>query len=330
MIKLNNITKKYGNTVALEDFSLEVYKGEICVLLGPSGCGKSTCLKMINRMLEPNKGDIYFNGVNIRELKPEALRRQIGYVIQSIGLFPHMSVAENVGLVPGLLSWDRKKIAARVNELLQLVGLAPDKYLNKYPKELSGGEAQRIGVARALATDPEILIMDEPFGALDPVNKEKMHQEFARIQKTLKKTIVFVTHFIDEAIKLADRIVIMESGKLVQYETPEKILATPANQFVRDFIGPNRALKLLLRFSVKDIMKPHIDLFDENQKEVGRKDQIWPEESIVKPEATLEEALSKILGLGIKKIPVVDQANNLLGEAHLSDIEEIIYRGHGG
>ncbi len=330
MIRLNNITKKYGNTVALDDFSLEVYKGEICVLLGPSGCGKSTCLKMINRMLEPDKGDIYFNGVNIKELKPEALRRQIGYVIQNIGLFPHMSVAENVGLVPGLLAWERKKIVDRVNELLHLVGLAPEKYLNKYPKELSGGEAQRIGVARALATDPEILIMDEPFGALDPVNKEKLHHEFARIQKTLKKTIIFVTHFIDEAIKLADRIVVMESGKLVQYERPENILASPTNQFVRDFIGPNRALKLLLRFSVKDIMKPHIGSPEENHKELSKKNHVWSDESTVKPEATLEEALSKILGSGIKKIPVVDQANNLLGEAHLSEIEEIIYRGHAG
>jgi osmoprotectant transport system ATP-binding protein len=363
MIKLANATKKYGGVAAVDSLSLEVNKGDVCVLIGPSGCGKSTVIKLINRMLEPTSGSIYIDGKNVNSFKPEILRRQIGYVIQSTGLFPHMTVGENVAVVPVLLAWDKNKIAVRVDELLQLIGLEPEKYKNKYPHELSGGEAQRVGVARALAADPKILLMDEPFGAVDPLNKEKLHAEFVRIQKELKKTVVFVTHFIDEAIRLADRIAVMKSGKLVQYDTPENLLAYPANEFIHDFIGADRSLKRLLRFYAKHFMKPANSSnvstgLDRTRAGFDREGFIWmvgvdgkllgwtdtgralssptveeaiaasnPAELAVKPEATLEVALSKMLGLGLKRVAVVDEDFKLLGEVRLEDIEKVTHNG---
>jgi len=254
MIELKEITKKYGEFTAVDSIDFKVTKGNICVLIGPSGCGKSTTLKMINRMLEPTAGEIFIGGKNVKDFKPEVLRRQIGYVIQNIGLFPHMNVAQNIGVVPRLLRWDKKKINRRVNFLLELVELAPEQYKDKFPHMLSGGEAQRIGVARALAADPPILLMDEPFGAVDPLNREILQIEFLKIQKKLKKTVIFVTHDLDEAIRLGDFIIILKRGQLVQFDTPENILSHPKNSFVRNFVGTDRALKRLSRFSVSSYM----------------------------------------------------------------------------
>ncbi len=322
MIKLENVTKKYGSTVALDSFSINIHAGDVCVLVGPSGCGKSTSLKMINRMLEPTDGSIYVMGKNVTEFQPEILRRQIGYVIQSIGLFPHMTVAENVGLVPSLLEWDRKRIALRVKELVSLVGLEPGQYLEKYPRELSGGEAQRVGVARALAADPDILLMDEPFGAVDPINRDNLHTQFIKIQKDLKKTVVFVTHYIDEAIRLADRIAVMKAGTLVQYDTPEKILSAPSDSFVRDFVGTDRTLKLLQRFFVKSLMRPAVLTSGTEGMDIANLDELT-----VKQEDSLEEALSKMLGSRLKKMAVSDDEQKVLGEVWLEDIEKVAYKG---
>ncbi|MCD6121386.1 MAG: ABC transporter ATP-binding protein [Spirochaetales bacterium] len=254
MIELKGITKKYGEFTAVDNLSFKVTEGSICILIGPSGCGKSTTLKMINRMLEPTSGEILIDKKDIRVFRPEILRRQIGYVIQNIGLFPHMNVAQNIAVVPRLLHWDKKKIETRVNYLLELIELHPDKYREKFPHQLSGGEAQRIGVARALAADPPILLMDEPFGAVDPLNREILQIEFLKIQKKLKKTVIFVTHDLDEAIRLGDFIIILKKGNLVQFDTPENILSQPKNSFVRNFVGTDRALKRLSRFSVSNYM----------------------------------------------------------------------------
>lgn len=252
MIKIENITKKYSDKIAVDNISINIKKGEFCILIGPSGCGKTTMLRMINRMIETDKGSILINNKNINNYNPNYLRRSIGYVIQSIGLFPHMSIQQNISIVPDLLKWDKERIKKRVYELLELLHLEPKQYIHKYPHELSGGQAQRIGIARALASDPDILLMDEPFGALDPITRDKLQHELIKLQKKLNKTIVFVTHDIDEAIRLADKIAIMKDGKLIQYDTPEKILSEPENNFVINFIGTDRALKRLSRKYVKD------------------------------------------------------------------------------
>ena len=256
MILLEHVTKYYGDSTAVNDLSLEVGAGEVCVLIGPSGCGKTTTLRMINRLIEPTSGRIIVNGRDTSQTRPEQLRRSIGYAIQSVGLFPHMTVAANIATVPELLHWDKSQISRRIEELLNLVNLDPAEYAPKYPGQLSGGEAQRIGVARALAADPPNLLMDEPFGAVDPLTREKLQAQFIRIQQELKKTVILVTHDLDEAIRLADRIAIMNSGKLVQYDTPEVVLSKPADKFVHDFVGTDRALKRLSRISIKDFIKP--------------------------------------------------------------------------
>ena len=227
------------------------------MLIGPSGCGKTTTLRMINRLIEPTLGQHpRRRAATPPSFKPEELRRHIGYVIQSVGLFPHLTVAENVATVPALLGWEPARTAhARTSELLELVGLPPHAYGGKYPRQLSGGEAQRVGVARALAADPPVLLMDEPFGAVDPLARDRLQGEFARIQRELRKTVVFVTHDVDEAIRLADRIALMRAGRLEQYDTPEALLDTPANKFVHDFIGADAALKRLGRIRVADVMR---------------------------------------------------------------------------
>ena len=255
-IRLEHIVKRYGDTVAVDDLSIEVGKGEVCVLIGPSGCGKTTTLRMINRLIQPTSGRIFINGKDTTEIKPELLRRSIGYAIQSVGLFPHMTVGANIAVVPQLLHWEQSRIARRTGELLTLVGLNPTEYTQKYPNQLSGGEAQRIGVARALAADPPILLMDEPFGAVDPLTRERLQAQFVGIQQELKKSVILVTHDLDEAIRLADRIAIMRSGKLVQYDTPETILSRPANKFVHDFVGTDRALKRLSRINIEPFIRP--------------------------------------------------------------------------
>jgi osmoprotectant transport system ATP-binding protein len=246
MIYLDRVTKVFPGTdaPAVEELTLDIRKGEILVLVGPSGCGKSTTLRLINRMIEPSGGTIFFDGEDVTHVDPDHLRRRIGYVIQQIGLFPHQTIAENVATVPKMLGWDKKRISARVDELLDVMGLEPSEYRDRYPKELSGGQAQRVGVARALGADPDVMLMDEPFGAIDPITRDRLQNEFLRVQAVLGKTIVFVTHDIDEAIKMGDRIAILGERSVVkQIDTPERILALPADDFVDDFIGTGSTLK---------------------------------------------------------------------------------------
>lgn len=357
MIRLKKVSKSYGNVVAVNELSIEITSGEVCVIIGPSGCGKTTTLRMVNRLIEPTSGHIFVNEREIRTTMPEQLRRSIGYAIQNVGLFPHMTVSANIAVVPELLHWEKSRVLKRIEELLVLVGLNPSEYALKYPNQLSGGEAQRVGVARALAADPPIMLMDEPFGAVDPLTRERLQDQFIRIQRELKKTIILVTHDLDEAIRLADRIAIMESGKLVQYDTPEVILSKPANKFVHDFVGTDRALKRLSRISIKSITKTsasvNIDspmqdvhsacercrwiwVVDNDDRLIGWIDKTSITEAfsirdaIVQGDAddiavtegsTLRETLSRMLGQGLKSIPVVDYNGHLVGEVSLSDIE---------
>ncbi|MDK2854911.1 MAG: osmoprotectant transport system ATP-binding protein [Bacillota bacterium] len=257
MVTFEHVTKKYkGGTEAVRDLNLTIEKGQFVVLIGPSGCGKTTTLKMVNRLIEPTSGEIYFQGQKTSALNLVEMRRNIGYVIQNIGLLPHLTVAANIALVPELKGWPRKKREERVDELLSMVGMEPSIYRNRYPAQLSGGQQQRIGVLRALAADPELILMDEPFGALDPLTREQLQLEFKRLKERLKKTIIFVTHDMNEALLLGDRIIVMKDGVVVQDDTPEGILRHPANEFVASFVGraakPQAASDLLVR----DVMNP--------------------------------------------------------------------------
>ena len=260
MIRLEALTRTYatpqGAVRAVDGVSFEVGEGETCVLLGPSGCGKTTTLRMINRLVAPTSGKIFLAGRDTDTVDPVLLRRGIGYVIQQIGLFPNMTVAENVGVVPRLLGWDAGRRRARAEELLSMLALPPAQFADRYPNELSGGQAQRVGVARALAVDPPVLLMDEPFAALDPVNREAIQDEFLRMQQKLRKTILFVSHDIDEAVKMADRIAIFHAGRLVQFAAPDELLARPADAFVANFVGSDRTLKRLRLIRVRDVMTP--------------------------------------------------------------------------
>jgi len=256
MIRLESLTKRYPGQAepAVDAISMDIPTGEVVVLVGPSGCGKTTTLKMINRIIEPTSGRIILDGDDVTHANADHLRRRIGYVIQQIGLFPHMTIAQNVGLVPGLLGWGRDRVGERVDELLELVGLEPSEYRSRYPKELSGGQRQRVGVARALGGDPPVMLMDEPFGAIDPITRDRLQNEFLRIQADTQKTVVFVTHDIDEAIKMGDRIAILSrQSHIAQYDTPETILTAPADGFVEDFIGSGAALKRLNLTRVRDV-----------------------------------------------------------------------------
>lgn len=253
MIELRNVTKRYGTATAVDDVSLTIPDGELTIVLGPSGCGKTTLLRTINRMVEVDSGQVIIDGRPIDAVPPEELRRHIGYAIQSVGLFPHMTVRRNIGTVPRLLRWDRARVDERVGELLELVGLDPAVYADKRPGELSGGEAQRVGVARALAADPPVLLMDEPFGALDPISRERLQREFAALHKRLGKTVVFVTHDIEEAVLLGNRIVLMREGRIVQVGAPEELWRSPGQQFVRDFFGDEFGLRILSRHRVADL-----------------------------------------------------------------------------
>ena len=255
MIEFKKLTKSYDQKINVVDqLDLIINDGELVVLIGESGCGKTTTMKMINRLIEPSGGEILIDGENVLQRNPIELRRNIGYVIQKVGLMPHMTVADNIGLVAYLKKWDKNKRRQRAAELLEMVGLNPDIYMNRYPNELSGGQQQRIGVARALAVNPNIILMDEPFSAVDPMTREQLQEELIRLQSEVKKTIVFVTHDMDEAIKLGDKIAVMKDGKIIQFDTPEQILKNPVNEFVEYFVGKDRLWKSPEMLLARDIM----------------------------------------------------------------------------
>jgi osmoprotectant transport system ATP-binding protein len=288
-------TKRYegSDRAAVDHLTLEVPAGEICVLVGPSGCGKTTAMRLVNRMIELTDGDVLVGGRSIRERDEVELRRDIGYVIQNVGLFPHRSVGENIATVPRLLGWDKRRTQARVTELLELIGLDPE-LADRYPAQLSGGQRQRVGVARALAVDPPLMLMDEPFGAIDPINRERLQNEFLRLQAQLRKTVVFVTHDIDEAIKLGDRIAVMrEGGHLAQYAPPAELLMAPADPFVQDFVGADRALKRLALQRVGDVvLEPAVNGV--------------PEQPALRREDSLRDALSDMLAHEVQHARVLD------------------------
>src|SRR5262245_64169467 len=286
-IVFDHVTKRYGNSPrpAVDDLSITIPAGEICVLIGPSGGGKSTAMRMVNRLISITEGDITIDGESIQKLDPVELRRGIGYVIQQIGLFPHMTAEANVATVPRLLGWEKPRTRERVRELLELVGLDPDEHAGRYPAQLSGGQRQRVGLARAMAADPPLMLMDEPFGAIDPITRDRLQNDFLRLHREIRKTVVFVTHDIDEAIKMGDRICILrEGGVLAQYDTPEAILAAPADEFVAKFVGADRGLKRLALMRVRDIPREALGSVNGG-----------PE---LKPDTRLRDALSDLLQHG--------------------------------
>ena len=310
MIELKNVTKRFGTQVAVDNLSMKINTGELCVFVGESGCGKSTTLRMINRLIEAEEGTIEINGKNIYDYDAVELRRSIGYVVQSTGLFPHMNVRENISVVPRLLNWKEDKILERVKELIALVGLDVKAYINKYPSELSGGEAQRIGVARALAADPEIILMDEPFGAVDPLNRANLQNEFLKIQKQLKKTVIFVTHDIDEEMKMGDKIAIMSKGVLESFESPETILMSD-NKFVKSFLGTETYIKILSRFQVREHME-----------------QCCREELPYKVDGNvnLRDALARMIEYGTEAMNVTENGK-IEGTVWLKDIAGVFQKG---
>jgi osmoprotectant transport system ATP-binding protein len=362
VVAFEHVTKRYpgAEAPAVNDLSFTVPAGEICVLVGPSGCGKTTTMKMVNRLIEPTSGRITIDGQDVTELPAVELRRRIGYVIQQVGLFPHLTVGENVAVVPRLLRWPGEQQRARVEELLELVGLPLD-FRSRYPNELSGGERQRVGVARALAADPPVMLMDEPFGAVDPIRRERLQNEFLRLQRQVRKTIIFVTHDVDEAIKMADRIAILRRGGiLAQYDTPAAILARPASEFVERFVGADRGLKRLslARVGDVDLVEPVIVIAGEDRGDVRRRleriDELdfallidgerrplgWidrtdlagsgpiepeaatPGAPTVQPETTLRDALSALLGSSVQLGVVVDDRERVLGLISVDAIGE--------
>ncbi|WP_135823708.1 ABC transporter ATP-binding protein [Halorussus ruber] len=292
MIEFDNVTKQYDDgTVAIEDISFEVEEGTTTVLVGPSGCGKTTTMKLVNRLIEPTEGTVYFEGTDIEQKDEIELRRDVGYVIQEIGLFDHMTVRENVATVPKLKGWDDDRIRERVRELLELMDLPVEEYGDQHPTELSGGQRQRVGVARALAADPDVMLMDEPFGALDPITRAELQDEFLDIQAELDVTILFVTHSVEEALKMGDRIAIFDVGELVQYDTPQNVLENPKNDFVRDFIGQDRELKKLQVTPVRKVM------YETNGERL-------PDVDPVAPSDTAQIALSRLLETDAGRLPV--------------------------
>lgn len=319
MIKLHKITKKYGDTVALNDFSLDIPEGILLVLLGPSGCGKSTVIKLINHLITPTSGEIFINNRNIKEMDLTNLRRGIGYVIQSVGLFPHYNVYENIATVPRLLKWPENEIDRRVDYLLELVGLSKNNR-NKFPAELSGGEGQRVGVARALAADPPILLMDEPFGSVDPLNRERLQKEFYRIQKQLKKTVLLVTHDVEEAIRLGDQIAIMRPGHLASLGNPAHFIAEKEEKYVKEFLGDEYPLKLLSRLSVQDIMDWEV------VKDSGDGNGDVSTLQIYK-ESNVSSALSLMITKGINVCQVIDEEQNIVGTFTFEDILKKAFSG---
>jgi osmoprotectant transport system ATP-binding protein len=313
-LELRSVRKQYpgASRPAIEDLTLTVPAGEVCVLVGPSGCGKTTAMRLVNRMIDLTSGEILLDGASVMERKPAELRREIGYVIQQIGLFPHLTIADNVATVPRLLGWEKERVAARVQELLTLVQLPPE-LADRYPAQLSGGQRQRVGVARALAADPPLLLMDEPFGAIDPIARGRLQDELLQLQRRVEKTIVFVTHDIDEAIKLGDRIAILrEGGVLAQYASPDELLAAPADDFVARFVGVDRGLKRLALSRLADV-----ELLPLNGDRGA---------STVDVETSLRDAASLMLAHGTRPLTVVDGDGKPLGQVTLELISAALDR----
>ena len=361
-VEFREATKRYprAERAAVNELTLEVPAGEICVFVGPSGCGKTTAMRMVNRMVELTSGDILVGGESVRERSPARLRREIGYVIQQTGLFPHRTIADNVATVPRLVGWDRDQARERVRELMELVSLDPE-LAGRYPTELSGGQQQRVGVARALAADPGVMLMDEPFGAVDPINRERLQNEFLRLQAEVRKTILFVTHDIDEAIKMGDRVAVMrQGGHLAQFATPAELLMSPADGFVEDFVGADRALKRLALMRVSDINLwkaplafvgqatsevrtkldgaevPHALLVDSERHPLGWLSEsdlaadVVPQRPDSGPEPILErddvmrDALSNLLQSEAQYAPVVDASGRIDGVLSIEIISEFL------
>jgi osmoprotectant transport system ATP-binding protein len=363
-IRLEKLTKHFPGQAqpAVEELSLQIPEGEIVIFVGPSGCGKTTTMKLINRLIEPSSGRIFLDDEDVTRVDPDRLRRRIGYVIQQIGLFPHMTIADNIATVPKLLGWDRARIAARVDQLIETVGMDPDSYRHRYPKQLSGGQRQRIGVARAMSADPDVMLMDEPFGAIDPITRDRLQNEFLRLQADIKKTIVFVTHDIDEAIKMGDRIAILrDRSRVAQYDTPERILVNPADEFVANFIGRGASLKRLSLSRVRDIElsdwptvqdgsdpaearraleaadKGHVLVLDDQRRprswvsgeHLRRADQrrlseIGLPPATVEPRATLSDTLNEMLTARYSTAVVVDEAGAYAGVVDIDTINEAV------
>jgi ABC-type proline/glycine betaine transport systems, ATPase components len=361
-VRYEHVTKRYPgqDRPAIQDLNLEVPAGDICVLVGPSGCGKTTAMRMVNRTVEITEGDILVGGTSVREREPAQLRREIGYVIQEVGLFPHRTVAANIATVPELLGWPRERREARVHELLDLIRLDQD-FAGRYPAQLSGGQQQRVGVARALAADPRVMLMDEPFGAIDPITRDRLQNEFLRLQGELRKTILFVTHDIDEAIKMGDRVAVLkEGGRLAQYATPAELLMAPADDFVEDFVGADRALKRLALMRVRDIdlweaplafvgqatgevraklegaEVPHALLVDSRRRPLGWLSErdlagdLVPEHPDSSPEPVLDlddvmrDALAELLRSGAQYAPVADDSGVVAGVLSIEIITEFL------
>ncbi len=364
-VEFRHVAKSYGQTVAVKDLSFHVPAGKICVLVGPSGCGKTTSLKMVNRLIEPTSGEILIDGRNVLRGDRIELRRGIGYVIQQVGLLPHLSVGDNVAVVPRLLGWERKRIADRVDDLLALVGLDPLRYRDRYPAQLSGGERQRVGVARALAADPPVMLMDEPFGAVDPIVRERLQNELLRLQDQLAKTILLVTHDIDEAIKVGDLVAVLQvGGVLAQFGTPEEILAHPASDFVARFVGADRGLKRLSLTRIRDIDLldvptahpgddaadakarvashpfPYLLLVDAEERPIGwvepadipasgtlTDDLAEPMSPLLSKRTTLRDALSRMLEAGVMAGIVVDETERVQGIVTVEEIAAALQPG---
>jgi osmoprotectant transport system ATP-binding protein len=372
VIELNRVTKIYPGTAqpAVNSVSLTVPQGEICVFIGPSGCGKTTLMRLINRLIPLTSGSISVDGKDIMTLNPIELRRHIGYVIQQVGLFPHMTVRDNIATVPKLLGWTKAKIDERVDELLGLVNLDPKEFRDRYPRQLSGGQAQRIGVARAMAANPTTMLMDEPFGAIDPINREVLQDEFLRIQAKLKKTIIFVTHDINEAIKMGQRVVLLQDGQLVQAGLPDELLNRPANEFVKSFVGADRVLKRLNLLKVRDAMMLNpvhcleedlsekvleqmincdlafLIVADRDQKLLGYVNQydlrghkgivadvVRKLTLTVSPERNLKEALSQMLSYDLGILVAVDEEGHIQGVLNSATLFKLVgatYDERGG
>jgi osmoprotectant transport system ATP-binding protein len=311
-IRYDRVSKTYsgGNRSAVSDLSLTVARGKLVVLLGPSGCGKTTLLKMTNRLIEPDSGSISIDGMEVHSLPAPELRRRIGYVIQQSGLFPHMRVEDNIAVVPRLLKWDQKRTSQRIDELLELVGLPPDAYRRRYPAQLSGGEQQRVGLARALAVDPATMLMDEPFGALDAITRSRLQLELRRIHQELGQTIIFVTHDIDEAVRLADQIVIMREGQIVQSGDPLEIVTNPADQFVSDLVGASDALRRLSLIEAGTLARPVVT-------------GALPPEQTIPATTDVRNAFGQMLGAGISRIGLTDANGDSIGTLDIETVREI-------